>query len=65
VLGLDDDAHESLLRDLVAKASAGFVYVARQVDDALGDQIRSMRLEGVDVVREDRRILPGGTPAAA
>ncbi len=60
VLDLDDARYESLLRDLV-EGERGFVYVARQVDDALGEQIRSMRLEGVDVVREDRRILPGGS----
>lgn len=59
VLGLSDERHQSLLRELVAR-ERGFVYVARQVDDALGAQIRAMRLEGVDVVREDRRILPGG-----
>jgi cell division protein FtsI (penicillin-binding protein 3) len=59
VLGLSDERHDSLLADLVAR-ERGFVYVARQVDDALGDQISSLRLSGVDVTREDRRILPGG-----
>lgn len=60
VLDLSDQRHQSLLRDLV-EAERGFVYVARQVDDALGEQIRSMGLSGVDVVREDRRTLPGGS----
>lgn len=59
VLGLDQARHDSILAELITR-ERGFVYVARQVDDALGEQIASLRLSGVDVVREDRRILPGG-----
>jgi cell division protein FtsI (penicillin-binding protein 3) len=59
VLGLSEEARVELLGELVAK-DRGFVYVARQVDDSLGEQIDALDLAGVDVVREDRRILPGG-----
>jgi cell division protein FtsI (penicillin-binding protein 3) len=59
VLGLSQERHDELLRAMTAR-ERGFVYVARQVDDSLGAQISALRLAGVDVVREDRRILPGG-----
>jgi cell division protein FtsI (penicillin-binding protein 3) len=59
VLGLSQEKHDSLLRDMVERRR-GFVYVARQVDDTLGEQIATLRLAGVDVTREDRRTLPGG-----
>jgi cell division protein FtsI (penicillin-binding protein 3) len=59
VLGLTDERRAEIEAEMVAK-ERGFVYVARQVDDALGQQIDELGLVGVDVVREDRRILPGG-----
>ncbi len=59
-LGLTDVETRDLYDDLVAK-QRGFVYVRRQVDREIGDQIANLRLTGVNVDSEDRRILPGGT----
>lgn len=59
ILDLDADEREELEAAMVAK-EVGFVYVARQVDTALGDEIRALELPGVSVTREDRRTLPGG-----
>ncbi|MEO6570297.1 MAG: penicillin-binding protein 2 [Ilumatobacteraceae bacterium] len=58
-LGLDGATARDLYDDLVAK-SKGFVYVKRQVDLDTGKQIANLRLAGVNVDAEDRRILPGG-----
>ena len=38
----------------------GFVYVRRQVDASIGEQLADLELVGVNVDREDRRVLPGG-----
>jgi cell division protein FtsI (penicillin-binding protein 3) len=59
ILGLDDVRRQELV-DVMAAKDRGFVYVARQVDPALGGQIDGLDLVGVDVVAENRRILPGG-----
>jgi cell division protein FtsI (penicillin-binding protein 3) len=59
LLGLPDEKVASLLAEVASK-TRGFVYVARQVDAAVGDQISSLRLAGVNVDREDRRVMPGG-----
>ena len=59
-LGLDDGEARDLYDQLVAKKQ-GFVYVRRQVDLDVGRQIANLRLTGVNVDAEDRRVLPGGT----
>jgi cell division protein FtsI (penicillin-binding protein 3) len=59
VLGLTDERRAEL-QETMADKDRGFVYVARQIDDAVGEQIDALDLVGVDVVSEDRRILPGG-----
>ncbi len=59
LLDLSDEKVNDLLGEVASK-QRGFVYVARQVDAALGDQIASLRLPGVNVDREDRREMPGG-----
>ena len=59
LLDLPDDKVSDLLAEIDSK-QRGFVYVARQVDTALGDQISSLELPGVNVDREDRREMPGG-----
>jgi len=59
ILQLSQDK-QAELREAMATRDRGFVYVARQVDESLGQQIAALRLSGVDVVREDRRTLPGG-----
>lgn len=59
LLELSDETVASLLNEVATK-DRGFVYVARQADAAVGDQISSMRLAGVNVDRESRRVMPGG-----
>jgi cell division protein FtsI (penicillin-binding protein 3) len=54
------DATTTELLDEIESKDSGFVYVARQADAAVGDQISSMRLAGVNVDRESRREMPGG-----
>ncbi|MFV0306291.1 MAG: peptidoglycan D,D-transpeptidase FtsI family protein [Desertimonas sp.] len=58
-----DAARLQELRDDVATCDCGFVYVARQVPTALGEQIDELDLVGVHVVRESRRTVPGGETA--
>ncbi len=59
LLGLDDDKTTELLAEIAAK-DRGFVFVQRQADAAIGDQLSAMRLAGVNVDRESRREMPGG-----
>jgi cell division protein FtsI (penicillin-binding protein 3) len=58
-LGLDDAETRDLYDELVAK-ERGFVYIRREVDRGVGDQIANLRLTGVNVDEEDKRVLPGG-----
>ncbi len=59
LLDLPDDKVADLLGEVSSK-ERGFVFVARQVDADVGDQISTLRLPGVNVDREDRRVMPGG-----
>jgi cell division protein FtsI (penicillin-binding protein 3) len=59
VLGLDDAAQAELYNELVVKEK-GFVYVQREVDVTIGEQIAQLDLNGVNVDYEDERVLPGG-----
>ena len=59
VLALDEAAQAELYAALVAK-DKGFVYVQREVDATIGEQIAQLGLTGVNVDPEDRRVLPGG-----
>jgi cell division protein FtsI (penicillin-binding protein 3) len=59
LLGLDDEKVEELLLEVASK-DRGFVFVKRQADAAIGDQIAELRLPGVNVDRESRREMPGG-----
>ena len=59
LLDLSDDETTSLLAEIEAK-DRGFVFVRRQADADIGDEIASMRLAGVNVDRESRREMPGG-----
>ncbi len=60
ILGLDTAEATDLYNDLVAKKT-GFRYVQRHVDQAVGEQIASLQLTGVNVDSEDKRVLPGGS----
>jgi cell division protein FtsI (penicillin-binding protein 3) len=59
VLGLSEERRQELVAAMVAKAT-GFMYVARQVDESVGEQIEALGLAGVNVDDESMRILPGG-----
>lgn len=58
---LDRDAdwiEERLLRD------AHFVYLARQVDLRLGEEVMALGLPGIGMLTEPKRVYPGGSLAA-
>lgn len=59
VLGLDPDSIEARLRK-----DTHFVYIARQVDHALGERIRTLNLPGIGVLTEPARVNPAGPLAA-
>ena len=59
LLELSDEKVAELLAEIERK-DRGFVFVRRQADAAIGDQLASMRLVGVNVDRESRREMPGG-----
>lgn len=59
VLGLTSARRDELAATMAA-GDRGFLYVARQIDTALGDQLAALHLAGVSVYGEDRRRLPGG-----
>ncbi len=59
MLGLDADEQARLTDEITAK-TRGFVYVRRQVDAAVGAQLAQLGMIGVNVDKEDRRVLPGG-----
>ena len=59
LLDLSDDEVAELLAEVESK-DRGFVFVRRQADAALGDQISAMKLVGVNVDRETRREMPAG-----
>ena len=62
MIELSDEKVASLLREVDNKEK-GFVYVARQIDADVGDAVRWLGIEGVNVDAEDRRELPGGDTA--
>lgn len=53
---LDRPEHE--LSDLLADRGSGFVYLARQVDAAIGQRVDGLAIEGVDTVVEPTRRYP-------
>jgi len=46
------------------RRDAHFVYVARQLDMELGERIMALRLPGIGLLTEPRRVYPGGGLAA-
>ncbi|MET0326545.1 MAG: penicillin-binding protein 2 [Ilumatobacteraceae bacterium] len=62
VLDLSDERRDELEQQMAAQ-DKGFVYVARQVEVPLADQIGDLQLAGVTIYREDRRMVPGGDTA--
>jgi cell division protein FtsI (penicillin-binding protein 3) len=61
VLGVE---RSELHRRLTAEGSR-FVYLARQVEDDVADQVSGLDLDGVDLLDEPRRVRPAGDLAAA
>lgn len=59
VLGMEADAIEAKLR-----VDRHFVYLARQLDHAVGERIERMELPGIGVLRESKRTYPGGALAS-
>ena len=60
VIGVDEDKLvERLSRD------AAFVYLARKVDDAVAEQVKELKLPGIDLLPEPERFLPAGSLAAS
>lgn len=64
MLGLSAQHQADLAVDL-ADAGSRFVYVARQVDEALAASVDDLGLAGVGVYEEPRRVLSGGESARA
>ena len=56
---LPDDKVAELLAEIESK-DRGFVFVRRQADADVGDELAAMKLAGVNVDRESRREMPGG-----
>ncbi|MDP2290900.1 MAG: penicillin-binding protein 2 [Actinomycetota bacterium] len=54
-------AKQQSLLDAFTTKTKSFVYVVRQIDDDLADSVMALNLAGVDVVREDKRIMPSGS----
>ena len=51
--------------ELLTKLSGGggFVYLARKVDTTLGDKVKALKLAGIGVLSEDKRVYPKGALA--
>ncbi len=62
LIGLSDEKVAELLAEIEV-ADRGFVYVARQVDASIGDQIAGLNRPGINVDAETRREMPGGATA--
>jgi cell division protein FtsI (penicillin-binding protein 3) len=60
VLGVDVTLLQSRLSQ-----DAAFVYLARRVTDKVADQVKAMRLDGVDFLDESTRFLPAGDLGSA
>lgn len=58
LLELSDEARDELAIEMTS-CDCGFLYVARQVDRRLGEQVGSLELDGVMVYDEARRMMPG------
>ncbi len=50
---------QSLLAAFTAK-NKSFVYIARQIDDDLANSVMALNISGIDLLREDKRIMPSG-----
>ena len=51
------------LEEAIEGSDSGFLYVARQIDPAIAEQISELGVLGVTTYPEDRRMVPGGVTA--
>ena len=54
------DRDEQELTELLADRSTGFVYLARKIPPAAGEQVEKLEIEGLGTVAEPRRTYPQG-----
>jgi cell division protein FtsI (penicillin-binding protein 3) len=54
------DEDEQQLTELLADRSTGFVYLARKIPPAEGQQVEKLEIEGIDTLAEPRRTYPQG-----
>lgn len=59
LLNLSEERRQEL-ETAVTASDNGFMYIARQIDPAVAEQISELGLLGVSTYPEDRRIMPGG-----
>ncbi len=59
MLQLRPEKQQSLLAAFTAKEKS-FLYIARQIDDDLANSVVALNLSGIEVLREDKRIMPSG-----
>ncbi len=59
MLQLAPAKQQALLLAFTAKDKS-FIYVARQIDDELANSVMALNLSGIDLLREDKRIMPSG-----
>jgi cell division protein FtsI/penicillin-binding protein 2 len=57
------DVPEDELLELLSDRSRGFVYLARKIDPAKGEQVEKLGIEGIGTVVEPRRTYPQGALA--
>lgn len=61
ILGLPQGKVNEVLNE---KKGKGFAYLAKKISPGLGEQIKDLKLAGVDVLREFKRFYPSGEIAA-
>jgi cell division protein FtsI (penicillin-binding protein 3) len=54
------DEDEQQLTELLADRSTGFVYLARKIPPAEGQQVKKLEIEGIGTLAEPRRTYPQG-----
>ncbi|MFZ4516166.1 MAG: peptidoglycan D,D-transpeptidase FtsI family protein [Acidimicrobiia bacterium] len=61
ILGMDVAA----IREKLDQRTKSFVYIARKVEPDVAEQVRALRIAGIDFVAESKRYYPGGSLAAS
>lgn len=59
MLQLTPGKQQSLLASFTSREKS-FVYIVRQIDDDLARSVMALKLPGIELRREDKRILPSG-----